>query len=252
VLAIGKDVYCDTACIIDTIQTHFPTKALPTSPADEAYSAFSNRTFQLGLYLFDLTQIPEAFIRDREGLFPTFRRPDFADHRPSALASAKAALDVVGNEFLGNSAWIGGDNISLADVHVSWVVRWLLEGVGLGKVEGFGEEDFPKIYKWLAKLPGKEAEVLSAEDATNSLLKAEYFSSNLSVDPKDALGLSEGTLVSVETVDDATGENKQFGKLIGVTRKEVIVSLDNGIRVHFPRIGCCVKPATGPTSGSSL
>jgi hypothetical protein len=53
----------------------------------------------------------------------------------------------------------------------------------------------------LDNLPGKDAEVVSAEQASSSILKAEDSSSGLSVDPKDPLGLAEGSLVSIETVE---------------------------------------------------
>lgn len=77
-----------------------------------------------------------------------FRRKDFAEHRPSALASFKAALDTVETEFLGDRALIGGGKLSLADIHVAWVIRWGLESMGIGKGEGFGKESFPRVYKW--------------------------------------------------------------------------------------------------------
>ena len=35
----------------------------------------------------------------------------------------------------------------------------------------------------------------------------------------------------------------QHGKLVGLTRKEVCVELENGLREHFPRIGTIVKKA---------
>lgn len=176
VVSIGKDVYCDTSCIINAIQSQFPTRALPTSPADEAYNAFGSRTFQNALFMIpNLKQVGQYFLKDREGIFrecdnlhcpfelespPSFentwlisniaalKRPDFAEHRSSALAAYKTVLDIVENEFLDDRAWIWGDKISLADVHVAWVIRWGLEGMGVGKEEGFGATSFPKTYKW--------------------------------------------------------------------------------------------------------
>lgn len=73
VLAIGKDFYGDTSCIIDAIQSQFPSKALPTSPADEAYNAFGSRTFQGALFMIpSLQQVGEYFLKDREGIFRKF------------------------------------------------------------------------------------------------------------------------------------------------------------------------------------
>jgi hypothetical protein len=35
----------------------------------------------------------------------------------------------------------------------------------------------------------------------------------------------------------------QHGLLVGLDRREVVVELDNGLRLHFPRIGTVVKAA---------
>lgn len=34
---------------------------------------------------------------------------------------------------------------------------------------------------------------------------------------------------------------RDLEKLVGLTRKEVVVELENGLRVHFPRIGTIVE-----------
>ena len=41
----------------------------------------------------------------------------------------------------------------------------------------------------------------------------------------------------------APGSHPQAGKLVGTTTKEVVLGLDNGIRLHFPREGYTVKKA---------
>lgn len=37
------------------------------------------------------------------------------------------------------------------------------------------------------------------------------------------------------------GNRKQLGKLVGLSRREIVLELENGIRLHFPRIGYVVK-----------
>ena len=39
------------------------------------------------------------------------------------------------------------------------------------------------------------------------------------------------------------GNRKQLGKLVGLSRREIVIELENGIRLHFPRIGYVVKQA---------
>ncbi len=75
-------------------------------------------------------------------------RPDFENLRPSALGKFLANMDTVENNFLAGGAWIGGQKISLADVHVAWVIRWVLKSLAIEKEPGFGRDAFPKIYKW--------------------------------------------------------------------------------------------------------
>jgi len=35
----------------------------------------------------------------------------------------------------------------------------------------------------------------------------------------------------------------QLGKLIGLGRREIVIELTNGVRMHFPRIGYVVRKA---------
>lgn len=81
-------------------------------------------------------------------------RPDFGTLRPSALGEFRAICDTVENEFLGQGGqWIGGQNVSLADVHVAWVFRWVVLVMELGKEPGFTEKEYPKFHKWLVNNP---------------------------------------------------------------------------------------------------
>ena len=39
------------------------------------------------------------------------------------------------------------------------------------------------------------------------------------------------------------GGRRQEGKLVGLSRQEIVVELENGLRVHFPRIGFVMTKA---------
>lgn len=67
VLAIGKDVFCDTSIIVDAVQSLFGP--LPQSPADKAYEAFGNTTFWSVLSLVPKAALTPEFIKDRETIF---------------------------------------------------------------------------------------------------------------------------------------------------------------------------------------
>lgn len=74
-------------------------------------------------------------------------------------------------------------------------------------------------------------------------MSSDYAVSSLSVDSQDPLGLSEGTKVSVESTDSTPGSHPQVGKLVGSSRTETVIQLENGLRLHFPRLGYVVRKA---------
>jgi glutathione S-transferase len=93
---------------------------------------FFRRT-QIGLLLIILAEL---------------NRPDHAKQRTSALAELRSAINVVERQFLGHGKnFINGDQISLSDVHVGWVVRWLLTAI-FKEEPGFGKMDFPVTHAW--------------------------------------------------------------------------------------------------------
>lgn len=95
----------------------------------------------------------------------------------------------------------------------------------------------------LKKLPTPEFETISDDQATESILSSDYAVNSLSVDEQDPLGISEGTKVSIESTDSTPGSHPQVGKLVGTNRKEIVIQLENGLRLHFPRLGYVVRKA---------
>lgn len=95
-------------------------------------------------------------------------------------------------------------------------------------------------------------------------MKAEYAAPEIGVDAEDPVGLKKGENVSVETNDEYVAQtlhkmqwavtsltgpsadgakHPQKGKLIGLSRNETVLQLDNGVRVHFPRVGYVIRKA---------
>ncbi|ETN36961.1 uncharacterized protein HMPREF1541_07949 [Cyphellophora europaea CBS 101466] len=247
--AIGKDIYCDNRPFLEAVQKIFKDKALPTSPADHAYESFGYRTFWTCLQLVPLELMSKQLAEDRKKLFAVLTRDDYGDIRQSALGELKQWLDIVEYDFLSHGQqFIAGDKPGAADVHAIWMLKWAIETVGCGKEPGFAKEDFPKAYKWFEGFPNhtpeNDAPKLDAKDAHQKVLDAEYAAEDIGVDPKDPTGLKKGATVVVETNDDASpGNAPQHGKLVGLNHREIVVELDNGIRVHFPRIGYRLREA---------
>jgi glutathione S-transferase len=146
VLAIGGDVYCDSGLIIDIIQEHLG--GLPTSSADHAYEVFGNHIFSQGLSCIPESLFTEDFIKDRAPIFPICARKDFGTLGPSGKGEFIANLDIIERCFLEKaSPFIGGSKPALADIHLIWVVSWVMSSLGLAEVPGCGKDSFPKLWK---------------------------------------------------------------------------------------------------------
>jgi glutathione S-transferase len=243
ILAFGKDVYCDSALIIDEIQSRYG--GLPTSPADKAYEIFGIQIFSSALNILPAAAMRPDFVEDRATIFPGLKNPNYAELRPSGLGEMKAKFHMIENDFLSKGPFIAGEKFGLADLHAGWAVGWSLKAIGLGQEPGFGEQDFPRMYKWLATWPKADGNYTdkSQEDVWDLLRSAEYTAKDIGVNEKDPLGIKAGTHVTVENSDTVSGAHPQAGKLVGLNDQETVVELKNGLRVHFPRVGYVVKEA---------
>jgi glutathione S-transferase len=131
VLAAGRDVYADSSAIIDVILNQLGGKdKIATSKADKAFEVWGNSTFQAVLPLLPPQALDDkTFVDDRASIFPIIAKPELLKTMElPALADLKSRLATVEDVFLADGPYIGGDKISVADVHVIWVIRWVLTG----------------------------------------------------------------------------------------------------------------------------
>lgn len=242
-LAFGKDVYADSSLIIDELQSRY--NALPTTPADKAYEIFGVQIFASALNIIPTADLTPEFVKDRLTIFSGLADPNYAELRPSGLAEMKAKFNIIENEFLGSSSgtFISGEKFGLADLHAGWAVGWALKAIRLGQEPGFGEINFPRIYKWVASWPKPQYTDVSQEQLSDIMKGAAYTAKDIGVNDKDPLGIKAGTYVTVENSDTKSGAHPQNGKLVGVNDVEIVLELKNGIRLHFPRIGYLIKEA---------
>jgi glutathione S-transferase len=242
-LAFGKDIYCDSSLILDELQARYG--ALLTTPADKAYEVFGVHIFTSALNIVPTAALTPEFIKDRVTIFPALDNPKYGELRPSGLAEMKAKFHIIENDFLGKSSgpFIAGEKFGLADLHTGWAVGWSLKAIGLDQESGFGEADFPRIYKWVSSWPTPQYTDRPQEQVWRAIKGAEYTAKDIGVNDQDPLGIKAGTNVTVENSDTEAGAHPQKGTLVGLNNKETVVELRNGIRLHFPRIGYVVKEA---------
>lgn len=130
-LAVGRDVYADSSAIIDVVLNQLGGKdKIATSKADKAFETWGNETFKSVMPLLPAQAVnDEKFSKDRATIFPIIAKPELLQSlQPTALAELKSRLTTIEEVFLANGPYIGGDKISVADVHVIWVIRWVLTG----------------------------------------------------------------------------------------------------------------------------
>lgn len=155
----------------------------------------------------------------------------------------RSLLDVLENDFLGHGGqWIGGDKAGIADINAMWIVKWAMQTLNMQSEPGFGKDSYPRIHRWIESIKphvpeSEEGTKIDGDEATKTILGAEYAIPDIGVDPKDPLQLKEGDKVAIEATDAVPGTCPQLGKIVGLDTKKSVIQLENGIRVHFPRVG---------------
>lgn len=82
---------------------------------------------------------------------------------------------------------------------------------------------------------------ISPEEAKEQLLKSNYALPDVCVDSEDTLGLKAGDWIAIEASDAKPGTYPQHGKLVGLNKNKTVIELENGLRLHFPKVGYFVQ-----------
>ncbi|KAK3047480.1 hypothetical protein LTR09_011109 [Extremus antarcticus] len=251
--SIGKDVYCDNRvflpAILDLFKDEPGVKALVRGKADYAYEAFGYRMFWVLLDILPDTVFNEVMVKDRADLFGGMGREDYRETRPSNIEAFKEFLDIIENEFLaGDEPFIAGEKPGIADLQVVWIPKFALETIAYSSMDGqgMGAASYPKLHAWLKRFedhtPENEREKISGEEASRRVLAQSYAETRSLGVEANLEGVCEGDVVDVVTTDDTRpGNMAQRGRLVGLDRREIVVVLGNGGRVHFSRIGYAIK-----------
>lgn len=109
---------------------------------------------------------------------------------------------------------------------------------------------FPKVYAWIrrfhdvvsaAKATGPKVTSLKGKEAAEQILRAGFAEAKTGVNSADGQeSLKEGDNVEVFPVDTGSS-HRDKGILLGLTGNEIVISLENGLRLHTPRIGFKVR-----------
>ena len=195
ILAIGRDVYCDSKLIIDKLEQLYPENKLGSSePFEQAIEyLIENWINDAGPFLRTASLIPPTsevmndpeWIKDRtEMTGNAFNKDVLASLRPDGLVHHRMYWPFLEEKLLGDGRkYVMGDTPGLADVHGLWVWDWVLQDK-MNMVE-FLEEDLiseklhPKAVGWVKRFreyvkcvqqKDGEAPALSNQDAIKRIL----------------------------------------------------------------------------------
>lgn len=266
-MAIGKDVYCDSRLIISKLESFYPGSTLaPSTPADAGVrKLFENWTIDGGIFANAVKLMPywldngllqnKVFLDDRQKLMGGRRMTAEAMEagRPEGLQNMQQALELLETTFLADGReWIlGTKEPSLADIDAVWPFEWLIVDKGMqGSLpdKWFGEAQYPKVHAWVQRFMEKVGSkkqsakpvTVSGSNMRDLVLSPNCKGEDVTFDGDNVLKLKSGEEVEVYPSDYGQMD-KTSGHLIGLTATEVVIRNKLGLHIHFPRWNFSVK-----------
>ncbi|CAN9174301.1 unnamed protein product [Alternaria alternata] len=269
IMAIGKDVYCDSRLIISTLESLYPNNALsPSTPADVGIrKLFESWTIDGGIFANTVKMMPywqegsflsnEAFVDDRQKLMGRrFTAQGMQAGRPEGAQHLQQAFDLLETTFLADGRdWIlNTQKPSLADIDAVWPFKWLMSDPKMKDslpTEHFNAKKYPKVFAWVKRFVtelDKKKETLPKPNALDGkimgkrTLDATTAPETIAFDNDNSHGFKQGEDVKISPSDyGQTG--KTAGTLVGLTVHEVVIRNSKGIHVHFPRWNFAISRA---------
>ena len=116
-------------------------------------------------------------------------------------------MDYLENTVLAQNRYIGGDALSLADIHAIWGVRWDLHGaeshppgLGAGHEPAVDRKQFPKVWSLIDRLPIPQPKIISFEEAKAKIFEAGYSADVGGVWDLEPTGIEAGANVTVDAL----------------------------------------------------
>lgn len=277
-LAIGRDIYCDTRIIIDKLEHMFPDGALGSrQPFEQGLEkVLESWVIDAGPFWRTAGCIPlsapllkdPAWIKDRsEGSGGKFSEQMLTQGRPESLAHLRMYYGIAESLLADGREWIfKTERPSLGDVHAIWSFDWGInltlsagqENVGEATIN---ERDFPKVFAWVRRFrnvykqvvkQNGEARLLSSEETIQKILGSDYWEDEGHVDANDPLQLRKGQVVSVTPIDFGFTHSDK-GELLSMTVNEVVISSkipggSGALRLHYPRSNFRILALDGQSS----
>ncbi|MEQ1755655.1 MAG: glutathione S-transferase family protein [Micropepsaceae bacterium] len=252
VMQIGADVYCDTQIIIRELEKRFPeTPIVVHGGLSYALAFWSDRPlFQATVPLIfgELgPMIPEAFVKDREKLFPErpFNHAQMKAAAPVFRDQWRAHVAMINDSLSPECSFLAGDNPIVADAHC-YMNIWFFKNALAPMADGLLRE-FPAVTNWYERVKAIGHGTFTPMDAKDALAVAKNSAPVASgeADPFDPNGRKPGDRVSV--MADDYGRDPVTGELVFSNAHEIAIRRNTpetgDVVVHFPRAGFMVIPA---------
>lgn len=290
ILAVGRDIYCDSRCIIDHLERLYTD--VPRLGADEGTDPYQKGierileiwAFDGGLFNRTAQLIPkdaalalnQAWLDDRMELSGRkFDANSLAKGLPDALAHARLHLQIVEENLLADGReWLAGSSPGVADIHVLWIFDWMMrppERMGMRQAypEILNEKLYPRTIAWVERMEKRfqderarqgEPTNLSEDETVQRIESSALWQpEQLEVDARDPTGLKRGDETDLIALDSApqTGLlRRDVGKLAELTVSSAAISVQtqNGfeVRIHYQRNNVRVARASdGPRLAAS-
>ncbi|KAF2793259.1 hypothetical protein K505DRAFT_306107 [Melanomma pulvis-pyrius CBS 109.77] len=262
IMAIGKDIYCDSRLIISKLETLYPNSSMtPTSTAEAGIrKLLENWTIDGGIFGNCCKLLPywtpngllqdTKFLDDRQQLMGGRRMTAelMEAARPEGLQHMRQAFEILESTFLADGRkWIlGGDSPTVADVDGVWPFEWLTEDPYMAESlpkEFVSEKKFPKTFAWVRRfmeeVKAKKAQEPKPTRLDGDAMKERVVNTSIQKQPitfieDDPLKLKQGDEVEVYAMDYG-GSHKDRGSVVGLTLTEVVIRNLEGLHLHFPR-----------------
>ncbi|KAH7067104.1 hypothetical protein FB567DRAFT_542046 [Paraphoma chrysanthemicola] len=275
VMAIGKDVYCDSRLIISKLEALFPNSTL--TPKTEAeigvQKLFENYTIDGGVFANTVKLIPywtdvsllqnKAFLDDRAKLSGGRRmtKENMEAGRPEGLQQIRQAFNLLETSFLADGRdWIlGSKEPSLADIDAVWPFEWMIVDRNMKEClpeAQISDKIYPRTFAWVRRFMSKVQEKKATSSKPTTLDGAAMASKTLNAtSPTDGIGFNTNDPLDITLGDelevfpsDYGQMGKTTGQLVGLSTTEVVIQNSKGLHVHFPRWNFAIKKVGQPVS----
>ncbi|KAH9927203.1 uncharacterized protein BXZ73DRAFT_102789 [Epithele typhae] len=276
VLAIGRDVYCDSSLIASVLERRFPAsdgfgtlfpKRKGSDRTDAAIikqytMSYADRVLgTVASFLLPYHKFKPEFLADRTAWFGQKLDPSAMQARqPLGKSWLSSHLALLEEQFADGREWLfDTETPSLADLSVHYVWEWLasFKPMQPAAKELLDATVFPATVSWISRMTEHTVkahtahkfsiQTVSGERAAEIITSSAFEDlSGIGFDETEGtrLGVQLSQLVSV-TPDD-NGKVPTVGRLLALNKEQVVIETEGSagtVRCHFPRIYYVVQPA---------